>query len=59
VPDDTEPADLVDGVPLVGGHGDPAAFLLWLYGRVTDPFDGGVSGDTDVLARFRALTYTD
>ncbi len=59
VPDDTEPADLVDGVPLVGGHSDPAVFLLWLYGRVTDPFEGGVSGDTDVLGRFRDLTYTD
>jgi uncharacterized protein (TIGR03083 family) len=59
VPDGTEPADLVDGVPLVGGHSDPAAFLLWLYGRVTDPFDGGVSGDTGVLTRFGALTYTD
>jgi uncharacterized protein (TIGR03083 family) len=60
VPDDTEPTDLVEGgVPLVGGHVDPAAFLLWLYGRVEQPFEGGPSGDTDVLARFRALTYTD
>lgn len=59
VPDGTEPADLVTGVPLVGGHSDPAAFLLWLYGRVVDPFEGGVAGDTGVLTRLRALTYTD
>ncbi len=59
VPDGTEPADLVHGVPLVGGHSDPATFLLWLYHRVDDPFEGGVTGDTDVLRRFRALTYTD
>lgn len=59
VTDGTEPADLVPGVPLVGGHSDPATFLLWLYNRVDDPFDGGVLGDTGVLTRFRALTYTD
>jgi uncharacterized protein (TIGR03083 family) len=59
VPDGTDPADLVDGVALVGGHTDPALFLLWLYGRVRNPFEGGASGDTDVLDRFRALTYTD
>lgn len=59
VADGTEPADLVPGVPLAGGHSDPVAVLLWLYGRVADPFDGGLTGDPGVLTRFRALTYTD
>jgi uncharacterized protein (TIGR03083 family) len=47
----------------VGGHGDPATFLLWLYRRVGNPavfdmaeFDAdGVS----LVSRFRALSYTD
>jgi uncharacterized protein (TIGR03083 family) len=59
VPEDSEPADLAPDGPLVGGHAEPATVLLWLYGRVADPFDGGAGGDTEVLSRFRALTYTD
>jgi uncharacterized protein (TIGR03083 family) len=59
VPDGTEPADLAAGVPLVGGHADPAAFLLWLYGRISQPFEGGHSGDTSILERLRGLSYTD
>lgn len=60
VPVGTKVRDLVaDGVPGVGGHADPAAVLLWLYGRRPDPCESGWSGDTAVLDRFRALTYTD
>jgi uncharacterized protein (TIGR03083 family) len=59
LPEGTEPGDVVGGVPMVGGHADPVDVLLWLYGRQRHLFvDEGV-GDTSVLDRFRALTFTD
>lgn len=45
---------------VLGGHGDPADFLLWLYERLPDRalFDPGLFGPDDfaVAARFRALS---
>jgi hypothetical protein len=59
LPEGTEPGDLVGDVPMVGGHADPADVLLWLYGRQRHLYvDEGV-GDTALLDRFRALTFTD
>jgi uncharacterized protein (TIGR03083 family) len=59
VPAGAEAAGLLPaGVPTVGGHADPGAVLLWLYGRTAHPFEGGWSGDGTVLDRFRGLTFT-
>lgn len=45
---------------VLGGHGDPADFLLWLYERLPDRalFDSGFFGPADfaLADRFRALT---
>lgn len=62
VPDGVSPSSLPpDGLPLAGGHVDPAELLLWLYGRRPTPWGrgGDGAGDSAVLDRFRALTYTD
>ena len=59
LPVGTEADDVVGSVPLVGGHADPVDVLLWLYGRERQPFVDECDGDTSVLERFRALTYTD
>jgi uncharacterized protein (TIGR03083 family) len=58
--DGNEPDDLLaPGTAMVGGHADPADVLLWLYGRVRHPFVSGPDGDTELLERLRALTFTD
>lgn len=62
LPEGAQVTDLVAaGLPVVGGHADPANVLLWLYGRVPDPWGNGGSGtgDTMVLDRLRALSFTD
>ena len=61
VPDGAEVAALIgDDVATAGGHADPANVLLWLYGRLPDPWGNGGSGigDTRVLDRLRALSFT-
>jgi uncharacterized protein (TIGR03083 family) len=61
VPNGTQVTDLVAAdLPVAGGHVDPANVLLWLYGRVPDPWGNG-GGGSDVgslLERLRALTFT-
>ncbi|HET7355317.1 MAG TPA: maleylpyruvate isomerase family mycothiol-dependent enzyme [Nocardioidaceae bacterium] len=62
VPEGTAVSELVAAdVPVAGGHADPANVLLWLYGRVPDPWgnSGSGTGDTMVLDRLRALSFTD
>lgn len=58
LPHGTEPSDVVSGVPMVGGHADPADVLLWLYGRQRHLFVAEGVGDMAVLDRLRALTFT-
>jgi hypothetical protein len=62
VPREGDLAALIgEDVPIVGGHADPANVLLWLFGRVPDPWGNGGAGtgDASVLDRLRALSFTD
>lgn len=43
-----EVGDLVDARLIAGGHTEPETVLLWLQGKVSDPWAGDF-GDADVL----------
>ncbi len=59
LPDGVDPTQAVGPhVSLVGGHADPVAVLLWLYGRAQTPWLAEPLGDRALLDRFRALIFT-